>query len=91
MQYTTVVMSHKALLDLLDVRVQLQLMHTHTHLVTSSGVQIELVNKETHNINMSSTGCTVEYGFSKIVRAVEQRVHLSGEVTDGVDTSALCS
>ena len=29
-QYTTIVTSHKTLLDLLDVRVQLQFKHTHT-------------------------------------------------------------
>ena len=64
---------------------------THTHLVTSSGVQIELINKEPHNISMSFTSCTVEHGFSIIVRSVDQRLHLSSQVMDGVDTSTRCS
>ena len=45
---------------------------THTHLVTSSGVEMELINKESHNINMSVTSCTVEHGVSKVVSFVEQ-------------------
>ena len=62
-----------------------------THLVTNSRVQVELVNDQPDNISMAVPSCPVDHGLSAIARAVEQRLHLGGQVGDGVDMTTHCS
>ena len=45
---------------------------THTHLVTSCGIQMEFVNHELHNISISIKSCTMDHGVSKDISFVEQ-------------------
>ena len=61
-----------------------------THLVTDSGVQVELVNDQSDNISMAVLSCKVDHGATTIVRAVDQRLHLGGQVEYGVDMAAHC-
>ena len=62
-----------------------------THLVTHSRVQLELVNDQSDDISMAILSCPVDHCLSAIARAVEKRLHLAGQVADGVDMATRCS
>ena len=63
----------------------------HTHLVTSSGVQLVLINNETHDISMTVLNCTVDQSVPTVVSAVELGLHFGGQVADDIDTATRCS
>ena len=63
----------------------------HTHLVTSSGVQLVLVNNETYDISMTVLSCPVQYTVPIIVSAVELGLHFRGKVADDIDMATHCS
>ena len=63
----------------------------HTHLVTSSGVQLVLINNEPHDINMTVLSCPVQHTVSSVVSAVELGLHFRSQVADDIDMATRCS
>ena len=63
----------------------------HTHLVTGSWVQVVLVKDKLDYLCVAFLSCPVDHCVSKVVRAVEQRLHFGGQVADGVDMATPCS
>ena len=66
-------------------------MTNHTHLGTSSGVQLVLVNGQLHHFSMTVPSCPVQHGETIVVSTVVQRLHLGSHVLDSADMATLCS
>ena len=63
----------------------------HTHLVTSSRVQVVLLHYKLHHIRMSFLSCPVDHVVSVIISAVEHGFHSGGKVFDHIDMATRCS
>ena len=63
----------------------------HTHLVTSSGVQLVLLNDELHHFSMAIPSCPVDHGVAIIVSAMQQGLHFRSQVADDIDMATQCS
>ena len=61
------------------------------YLVPGSRIQLELVNDQPDHLGMAVLSCPVDHGPSTIGCAVEQWLHIRGQVVDGVDMATLCS
>ena len=64
---------------------------SNTHLVTSSGVQLELINCKLHNFSLACQSCLMQHSPSKVVSVVEQKWNLPRKIDDGVSMATLCS
>ena len=62
-----------------------------THLVTSIGVQLVLIDHKLHHCSMTCISCTVQHGVTIDVSAVEHRLHLGSQVLKSADMATLCS
>ena len=63
----------------------------HTHLVTSSRVQLVVLHYKPHHVSMSFLSCPGDHVVSFISSAVEQRFHSGGQVFDRIDMATRCS
>ena len=63
----------------------------HTHHITSSGVQLVLINNEPHDINMTVLSCPVQHTVPSVVSAVELGLHFRSQVADDIDMATRCS
>ena len=66
-------------------------MSYHTHLDTSSGVQLVLVNGQLHNFSMTVLSCHMQHGETIVVSTVVQRLHLGSHVLNSADMATRCS
>ena len=62
-----------------------------THLGTSSGVQIVVIDQKLNHFSMAFSSCQVQHGELVVVSAVEQRLHLRCKVLNSADTAIPCS
>ena len=60
------------------------------HLVTSSGVQLVVINDDTHYFSMTFLSCPVEHCISFGVSAMEERFNSRDQVVDGTDMATPC-
>ena len=63
----------------------------HTHLVTSSGVQLVLINDELHYFSMAIPCCQVDHTVPTVVSVVELGLHFGGQIADDIDMATPCS
>ena len=63
----------------------------HTHLVTSSGVQLVLINNEPHDISMTVLSCPVDHTVPSVASAVELGLHFQSQIADDIDMATHCS
>ena len=63
----------------------------HTHLVTSSRVQVVVLHYKFHHTSMSFLSCPVDHVVSFISSAMEQGFHSGGKVFDHIDMATCCS
>ena len=66
-------------------------MSNHTHLGTSSGVQLVLINGQLHHFSMTVLSCPVQHGESTVGWNVEQGPHLGSQVLKNADMATCCS
>ena len=63
----------------------------HTHLVTSSRVQLVVPYYKLHHVSMSFLRSKVDHVVSVIISAMEQGFHSGGQVLDRFDLATRCS
>ena len=63
----------------------------HTHLVTSSRVQLVVPYYKLHHVSMSFLRPTMDHVVSVIISAMEQGFHSGGQVLDRFDLATRCS
>ena len=63
----------------------------YAHLVTSSGIQLELLNDKLCHFSMATQSCPVEHSIAITICAVEQGVHFGCQVLNGIDVATCCS
>ena len=63
----------------------------HTHLVTSSRVQVVLLHYKLHHVSMSFLSCPGDHVVSVIISVVEHGFHSGGKVFDRSDMATRCS
>ena len=63
----------------------------HTHHVTSSWVQLVLINNEPHDINMTVLSCPVQHTVPSVASAVELGLHFRSQIADDIDMATHCS
>ena len=66
-------------------------MSNHTHLGTSSGVQLVLVDGQLHNFSMTVLSCHMQHGETMVLSTVVQRLHLGSHVLNRADMATRCS
>ena len=62
-----------------------------THLGTSSGVQIVVVDQKLNHFSMAFLSCKVQHGEPEVASALEQRLHLWCKVLNTADMATICS
>ena len=63
----------------------------HSHLVTSSRVQLVVSHYKLHHVSMSFLSCPGDHVVSIIISAVEHGFHSGGKVFDRINMATHCS